>query len=239
VPDAETTVSKYITANYNIAFRQVWANDGLYTLNYPGDDLYHLRRFETPTDWDGARLVAYLDTAIDKSFPFYSEDSLAAAGWRGTWGSMTIEGTDLVLRATEQTTGALAFLDGTNTWKNYEYSADIEWNKGGRIALLARYKGPSDYLSCTLGEDYIRIDRTVDGKSTRVSESENFMHSRMDKVTLIFQMNDGLASCRVSGVAATSGTVPEENGGIGLKIWDPASGNAEIRATGVHVVSER
>ncbi len=235
-PEAVADISNIIGAKYRVAFRQVWQHDGMFTLNYADDDRLRLKRLETPTDWTGAELLAYLENSFDKPLPF-ADDFTKDTGWRATWGTAQPIPGWLSLAASD-TTGASVFLDGTRLWKNYTYRATLDWTAGSNVTLLARYRDGNNYLSCTFGNGYVSIGNTVDGKTMDLLRKENAVPvSSGSEVTLGMDVRDHTVTCLSKGSPVATASAPDTSGGIGIKTWDPERNVAKIHLKRVEVES--
>lgn len=232
--DATSTIRALIAKNYQLAFRQVWPKDGEFTFNYPGEDPYRLKRVETPTDWSGAKLVAFLETSRDKQVP-YAEAFTGDTGWHGTWGEIVTDGNSLVASASLNSAGAAAYLDGTETWRDYAYTASFERRKGSHVSLMARYKDARNYLTCTYGEGHVKIERVLDSVTSKLADVKSDIVLPEGPYAIGMRVHEGTAECLLDQTVAVSAAVPVESGGIGIRIWDKDVHTAAISLTGVSV----
>jgi peptidoglycan/xylan/chitin deacetylase (PgdA/CDA1 family) len=226
IENATTTIQHLISDRYSMAFRQVWLRDGEFTLNYQDSDRLHLKRYETPTDWTGAQLVAFLATAQDKSLPFY-DDFTKNVGWQETWGDVTRKEGGLSLSSNETATGAGVFIDGAKNWTDYTFNAAIDRTRGGYVSLMARYQDNQNYMTCSYGGGRVKIEEVSGGNrlklidiTTAIPPSQNGSYGIRVVGTVIECLENG----KTVATAATSML----QGGVGVKIWDETPDNAEI-----------
>lgn len=224
--DATTTIAQLIGNRYAMAFRQVWPKDGEFTLNYQDADRLRLKRFETPTDWTGAQLVAFMTIAHDKNLPFY-DDFSKKLGWQATWGSVSYVDGGMNLSANSTATGSGAFLDGAKNWKDYTFNASIDTLHGGYVSLMARYQDNQNYAVCTYGHGRVKIEDLNAGNKVKLIDvkaptppSQNGSFGVRVKGTTI--------ECLLNGQAVATAATSIQTGGIGVKIWDERPENAQI-----------
>jgi biofilm PGA synthesis lipoprotein PgaB len=234
--DSESVVYDKIKDNYKMAFKQVWPKDGEFSSNYNNSIPFYLRRVEIPTNWSGEELVDFMDAIEDKNIPFtdsFDKDS----GWRNTWGLSSIEANSLKMKSTASTTGAFVFLDGTGFWKNYVFSTTFNWLKGTHVSLVARYKNSKNYQTCVFSKEAVRIESYVDGKPKKLAEKKKSFESLGDEVVLSVAVKDNFIKCLVGDSVIVFATIPFEEGGVGVKIWDKEFNNAEISIKNILIES--
>jgi peptidoglycan/xylan/chitin deacetylase (PgdA/CDA1 family) len=228
---ASSVIGELIKKNYSLAFRQVW--DGISIQNRPGDDLAYLKRIETPTDWSGGQLLAFINMGKDKTLP-YTDLIEKDNGWRGEWGVHAVTNGELVLKATSKTTGSDVFLDGSQDWSDYQYTVNYDWIKGSRFSLVARQKDDKNYLACVFGGGSIRLDRYVNDVPKMIGETAPLRVAALDG-SVGMRVRGNIAECIVENRVVVSASIPAERGGIGAKIWDPEFANAEIHIKEVSI----
>lgn len=220
-PDAVAVIGSWIQG-YGLAFRQVWPDGGEPYLNHPGDDMRYLKRFETPTDWSGGQLLAFLENAADKPLP-YADASGNGRGWHRTWGDVA-PGTDgLRLASSASSTGASAFLDGSRAWKDYAFTASVARAKGSHVSLVGHHLDNGRYVACTFGLGRVKVQSYVDGVSTTLAEGKD----ETAGTGLGIRFRGPHVECLSDGNVVLSAVAEEGSGGIGLKVWDELPGNAE------------
>ncbi len=234
VESATAAMNGIVSSTYTVAFRQVWPDDGDYTQNYADSEAYHLKRVETPTDWNGDRLVAFLETARDKNLPF-QDDFSGSAGWQSTWGTLSKSSDGLSLTASATSTGADAFLDGARAWTDYDFRATVQRLRGSHISLAVRYQDVKNYTVCTYGQGRVKIDDIVDGHPIKLSQVDAWNPPAENAVFSARATGDQVA-CAIDGITVVSATISgKPKGGIGFRIWDERPENAEILVKNVLV----
>lgn len=223
--EAVSTISRLTSHHYRFAFRQVWPKDGEYSFNDAGADPHRLKRIETPTDWSGAQLVAFLEAAREKALPF-QDDFKEGAGWQETWGIARPADGGLALASTATSTGAAAFLEGTAAWKDYGYSVRFDLLKGSHVSLMARYEDARTYLTCTFGEGHVQIERVVDGNAEKLAKVETGTALPAVGASVGMRVRGASVECLVDTNPVVSATGTEGTGGVGVRIWDKQLNNA-------------
>lgn len=226
-PGAVAAVRAVISKDYAMAFRQVWLNDGFFAYNRPGDDMYDLKRIETPTDWSGAQLVEYLAQGETKVLP-YQDDFSVNRGWMLVWGNQDLGSDGLTLSSDASSTGATSMLEGSHAWSDYSVDATVERLKNGYISLASRYQDTGDHVSCVFGGGWIRIDRSAGGVTTHLSETR--MRGELPQIADIgMRVRGAQAECDLNGKSAVTAAIPAGAGGLAVKVWDPLPDNTEFR----------
>ena len=244
-PIAIATINTILKKNYDVAFEQANLNaDDEPTdvvSNYAGDNSYHLRRIEVPTDWTGTQLVSLLTSAHAKTLP-YSDVFSSNAGWHSTWGITTMNDGTFNVMASTTTTGAFAFLDGTRGLQDYLYTAQVTVpNARTTVTLVSRYQDEGNYLSCSFDADQVQIQERVGGVIQTLSKIKNSVALPQSSVSLGIFVGGSIIKCyEGSRVAAyvTNYDNALSSGGVGLKIWEKDLGVAQMAVSNISVITE-
>ena len=237
-PAAIYVIGENIRKEYRMAFEQVWPEDDVFTLNYPGIDMSHLRRIETPKDWSGDTLLAYIRSAEAKQFP-YTEEFTEKSGWKSSWGKVYADDSSLNIEAGTSTAGAQAFLDGSYPWKDYMYSVSVDWQKGGYVTLYSRYQNPENHFSCIFGGGRVRINKRIGGEDFLLSDHKEPVDLLRPVVSLGMAVQGDRITCYEGSLAVSTaedlGFKPDR-GGIALQVWDENISNAVIAVKSLKAV---
>jgi peptidoglycan/xylan/chitin deacetylase (PgdA/CDA1 family) len=234
-PLGQATVLEATRRHYSLAFYQNW-NKGNFTFNYPNPDAFLIKRIPVQPDWDGKKLLEVLQAAAPKPLP-YAEKISEKNGWEQDWGLMTIEGNTMHLKASPSTTGALAILDGTYTWENYEVKIPITWERG-YVMVLFNMQSEGIGRACVFSEDgTVQLqDRTEEDifvrrlvKSPKVRPGTHTIGAVSHGTT---------SACVFNGEYIIDATLPAGSGGIGVEAWAPELGTAEAFVTDVSAVKK-
>ncbi len=237
-PPAQTIIKGALKDYYEIGFQQVWPYDSEYMLNYPGEDMYHVRRIEPGPERTGEQLVKYIMDAETKQLPF-NEDLSAMNGWRTLWGKSSLVDNILNIRSSTTTTGSSIFLDGSGLWKDYFYSIHLNWISGSNVTLISRYSNDGNYLSCTFNVKTVRINRKLDGVTETLTSVYNIADLPMPDVHLGMSVSGNVIRCyegsRVVAFFYSDSRSPN-HGGIGIQVWDREIGKASISVSAISAV---
>lgn len=233
---ADSAVRNAVESNYEAAFRQTWNNDNYFTWNFMDEDMYRLRRIETPTDWSGEKLVSHLENSRTKDLP-YSDTLLSDHGWKNPWGTISFGEEDgLTLSPGATSNGAFAFLDGSRAWGNYEYEMEAERGRKEFLTLYARYQSNDNYVTCTFGDESVRLEERVEGVTrTRVETRTDISN---DLASYGIRAEGDSVSCLENGrvVASASGVSRKiATGGIGIRVWSDGAQDASLTAKNLSV----
>lgn len=230
---AEEIIEPLIRENYSLAFRQVWPENAEFAFNRPGADTNHLKRFETPTDWSGEQLVNYLNANVDKPLPF-SDAFQVDNGWHGTWGDVQVSEARLKLDANEASSGAGVFLDGSEVWQDYYFTAIVDKISGSHISLMAQYQDANNYLVCTFGEGRVKMERVKNGVTYRLIENEE-PTAVSGQAIFGVRVVGPEAQCLINDFNVAQATNTPGPGGVGIRIWDKELGLASATLSGVTI----
>jgi len=238
-PESEAVIEEIVRAHYTIAFRQAWQTDSLYTSNYPGTDLLHLRRIEPATDWSGERVFDLIENARAKNIGEGLHDTFASnTGWKSYWGGFTLKDNRLNLRAGTTTTGSLTFWDGTHDWEDYSFGATIESRAGEYVSLLARYQNNENYLGCWFSDGTVKVQEKVDGVTRTLQTVRNPVGNPVGSGNYGVSVQGSTVECLQGSrlIASSSNISPAlSKGGIGITIWDPENAKAGVSVVSVDV----
>lgn len=229
-PEAKPIVLDFVKSVYPMSFYQVWPGKG-FSFNYPNEDML-IKRIDVKADWSAEALLTLLDAGKEKSLS-YSDNFERYNGWIKSWGNLTFENNSMVLSATDLNNSGFVFLDGSRLWKNYSFSAKIDWLKGRNVSLLVRYKDNENYAVCNFSDGEVRIEQRLNNKNrvmVEVKQDFNFNESKND-LNLKIKVNKDKIECFLNDeiVAYAYYLSPVlSNGGIGFKTWDPQTNNSEL-----------
>jgi hypothetical protein len=225
-PEAEAHIATAVDANYRYSFYQTWAGNGD-SFNYPDPSATLIKRIEPAASWSGSDLIAVLDGGRAKSLPYTA--LFFGSDWQTNWGAVT-PGAALSLAATPSTTGAAAFLDGTETWTNYVIRAQADIAMG-TLSLIARHtETDAAYFACAFSDDHIYLERHSGEAQVTLAEQKYAPSAGERAVSMTV---DGTrASCSADGVTVSgTSSLVATHGGVGLSVWDPENGTARLSLT--------
>jgi hypothetical protein len=228
IKNAETIVVETARQHYDMAFYQVFKSKGE-TFNYPefNREIFMVKRINPNPEWTGSRLIEELESGRAKDLPYYNSDF--SIEWKDSWGEARI-GQDLWLRATNETSGASAFLNGSYLWGDYVFTANINWFVGSNVILMARHRDNDNNYMCDFSEDKVKVRQMVNGSSNTLAEASYFIAPRQEGLPLSISVSGNEIECLVNddSVVRAYGSPELSNGGVGIQIWDSLGNRAVI-----------
>jgi len=227
-PESITLLERLATAQYDYLYYQSWDGSGD-TFNYPDPNQNFIKRIEPLENWPSERLLAVLEGGRVKPLP-YTADSFSF-DWTSNWGTLQ-GGIELALRATPETTGASAILDGTASWRNYRIRATARV-ENGTVSLIARHVAPDEpYIVCAFAGDRIYLERHRGQEQETLSRVDYAPPQEPATWGIAMEVRGNTARCSAYGTAVESTiTGVSESGGIGASVWDPNLGDAKVALT--------
>lgn len=230
-PDAARLLDQVVPKLYPLAFYQTWSGNGDFA-NYPNPE-HLIKRIEPTESWTPEDLLAVLADSQAKPLPYTT--GRFGSDWHSNWGLVN-RSEVLELRASEKTTGAAAFLDGTGGWKNYRSNATIT-TTSGTFSLIARYTdSDTPYVVCAFSDDRIYLEKHTGTALTKIASSRYTPPPAPGVRTVSMMVNGDTVECSAYGVSS-SAYVPgiPDKGGIGATVWTPALGSAHVDLVGLTV----
>jgi peptidoglycan/xylan/chitin deacetylase (PgdA/CDA1 family) len=237
-PNAQSVIEDIVRQNYKIAFNQVWATDSFFNSNYPGTDTIHLRRIEAGTDWSGQNLLALIENARAKNVAF-EDDFDKNHGWKYNWGKAGMENGELYIAAGDETTGSIAFLDGTHEWQDYFFTVSAVQKDGKYTSLVARFRDNQNYASCWFAGDEIKIVEKVNDSSRTLIKVRHKLNTADGEAQLGMSVEGNTVRCYdgAAVVAESSDLSPRlSRGGVAISVWDASVNNAAVAVRSLKVV---
>jgi hypothetical protein len=237
IQNSQTVLADILANYYQLVFSQAWLN-GEYHFNFPSQKPFVVKRIEVGEKWTGKYLIDLLDKSEDKSLD-YIDDFSIDNGWVNPWGQYRLSEGRLFLATKDGSTGATVFLDGTYSWRNYRFDADIEKIKGDTVSLLSYYSDDNNYYACNFSDGYVSITQSDDENRTVLAEGPSVSDSNSSDMELSMEISSDKIRCfqqdQLEISTASIVNVVNQNGGIGLKVWSNKPGNAEIKVNSISV----
>lgn len=227
-PEAKNILQDMIPKIFKMAFFQVNKGENE-SFNYKGDYNrplgWMIKRIEPNNDWTSDRLIEEFNSGKAKSLPYY--DNLFSKEWLSSWGTMNIDN-GLNLRASSQSTGASAYLNGTSAWKNYSVAATAIWEGNTHFMLTARHVDSKTYLICDFSKERVSLRTKIAGKGESIASGKIDPVDATKGMEVKMKVQDNVASCSIDGKKIIVSQVPAQldKGGMGLEIWNEVIGEA-------------
>ncbi len=227
-PESTQILDATLPKVYRYGFYQTWPENGE-TFNYPdenngpGSVPYMIKRIEPTNDWTAEELIIALEQGRAKELPFVAEHF--GEEWVRTWGTRTL-GDALILKATDTTTGASAFLNGSADWGDYKLSVTYEKSPDSSLSLMARNQTGEENYVCSFSERSVALQVHQDGALRRLAQAAYFGKSA-GTVGMSVEGNTVRCFDGTRELLRGSYTLPErEKGGISIQIWNKELGTA-------------
>jgi peptidoglycan/xylan/chitin deacetylase (PgdA/CDA1 family) len=226
---AKVPILRAVLSQFALAFYQPW--EETVWRNYPGKDTSLVRRIEVKPGWLAENLVRTLDGGIDKTLPF--EDQMKSdSGWIGGWGRTEFATDHLTLAAEPNTTGATAFLDGTNMWENLTLSVTARLVRGDSVSLLARGDALHNYIYCSFGRHGISYGERMQGEDfpgPSWNSDQDLLQDRQFAAAIVVKGN--WVQCVLDGkIHIQTRTISNsaKHGRVGISVWGAQRGASEL-----------
>jgi len=239
-PAAQKILDTVVPSLYAYAFYQTWNGNGD-TFNYPltnngpGTGPYMIKRIEPLPQWSSAELLKNMEVGVAKDIPYKSTEF--GADWAGTWGEV-VQGGPLSVGASPATTGGSAFLLGSNWWREYAFSATIDWQSGSHVSLIARNFNDNDFLSCTFSTTRAIVEEHHDGNVSKLAEAPYTFSGNKRAAVFTVAVEGNTVRCYADGLLVVSGGIADprlSTGGIGVENWDKTPGLARMVVKNISV----
>ncbi len=233
-PGARDILAEVIPSIYTFAFYQV--DPGKEDpFNYPDASRVQIKRIEPVASWSGAYVVALLDNANAKTLPYKAQN--IEHEWSSNWGSVTTQDGVLSLRARSDTSGAVALLNGSQSWQNYTLSMNVAGSSGDAISLIARYVSDSEtFLTCAFTPGRIDLQAHENGVQTTLESAPIPAGTPLSELTMTV---DGASVSCTAGSTSVKTDVKSSfvhAGSTGVQIWGKTTGteSLDVHQASVH-----
>ena len=231
---AKDIIISSIKKVYDVGLYSVWPSQGG-SFNYPTLDLPLTKRIDVLPEWNGKDLLKKLEAGKAKVLPFIQSSDFGQE-WLPSWGSVQL-GNTLKLSIHDGADGAAVFLDGSYLFQDYYFFTKTKILSDGRMSLVVLRLDNNNYISCSFSKNKATIEKWSDGNQETIAQNlERFElpvssvwigASAADSVVKCFAGNKLVASARVDAGFTT--------GGIGVKLWQPASEQRTVEVDEVRV----
>lgn len=230
-PDSTEIIARVVPTVYTFAFYQHWSANGD-SFNYPDPETFMIRRIVPPLDWDGDDLMRALEAGYAKPLPYTSAN--IGDEWVGIWGDIEKNDGTITLAARSDSTGSSSFLNGSGWWRNYEFTAQVNWIAGENVSLIARNTDDTRNIACSVLRNGVAVDEQRSEEVVRLAlVPRTTPHGPL---SLGMRIQGQSVQCFVNGEAVVSTTFNAlSSGGIGVKVWDANVGVAKSTFTNLSV----
>lgn len=229
-PKAMAQIFETVKDIYPISFFQT--NSGESASNYPNPQAFMAKRITINPNWDENDLVKVLAQTREKELPYLINQTFSPdQGWVAVWGGNDYENGLMTVEANYRSTGSLVFLNGTNSWQDYEFKSNVIWRKGSNFLVLVRYKDDMNYVAFNISDNTVRIEEKVNNVNKVLKEVKQNFNFPKENLDVMIRIKNNTLECLVENQSiATAETISHSfsSGGIGFKTWDQILYNSEL-----------
>lgn len=144
------------------------------------------------------------------------------------------------LGAASDTSGASILLNGSDNWSDYVVSTTVDWVGGETVSLNGYYTDGNNYTHCFFDRTAsdvvdIDLDQFINGNQIQLAQGEVTETSAFfaGDISLGMTLNGAAMTCSLgTHTISSQGTGytlnPPYKGPVGISVWDPQNGNAQI-----------
>lgn len=194
--------NKDFRANYNNEKKDFYL-----VMRISADDI------ETPQE-----LMKIMEAAQSLDLP-YNEKFDNEKRWIAVWGNSLVGNDDVALRNDVGNSGAMAYLDGSYLWQNYNYAIRIKELGAKKVMLVGRFQDSENYAACRYENGSVSIINVRD-KIKKVIYEEKYPYELKNGVTLSMEVSGDKAVCLIEGKKVVEGPILHipANGGVGMRV---------------------
>jgi peptidoglycan/xylan/chitin deacetylase (PgdA/CDA1 family) len=233
---AVPAIQKAASALFRMAFYQPWGE--AIVRNYPEGNSFMVRRLEVKPEWDAGELLAMVRGGEDKPGDFSTEME-TDSGWIDGWGELDFAPGRLTLSASDDTTGASSYLDGTYLWTDFKLTLHARLLRGESFSILARVDRRKDFVFCSYGPNGVSYGESIDGQIvegpgwyTDLSLLQGL------EIEAGISLRGNTVRCSFNGVWGVESAFlrhTADHGMIGLSVWGPEKGGSELEVISLDV----
>lgn len=230
---------RLMLANYPISFGFNTQNTNHDFFFYPYQSKHLMTRLLVNNQWSGQELVNILERFQTKELPLkqtvFSTSDLP--DWSVDWGATFIDkNSNLVISATNNTTGGMAILNGGKFWQNYTLHSTIDIRYGCSGFVVGHYQDTDNYIYCGIDQDLAILKQKTHGEFKYLGRINYPKSSRRYQISLKFI--DHTIECQIDQSVIIVASTPSQSahqGTIGFKAWDNTRSLSEMRVFDIDV----
>ncbi|MFN2297849.1 MAG: polysaccharide deacetylase family protein [Anaerolineales bacterium] len=233
---AVPVIHKAAFALFHMAFYQAWGD--AVVRNYPAEDTFQIRRLEAKPDWEADDLLAAVRGGEDKPGDF-STRMETNAGWIDGWGDTTFSPGRLTLSAAADGTGASSYLDGTYLWTDFELTLRARLLSGESFSILARVDRRKNFAFCSFGPNGVSYGESVDGEILEGPGRYTDLSLLLGlEIEAGISVEGNTVHCLFNGIWGVESELLQhdaDHGMVGVSVWGPEQGDAELEVLSLDV----
>lgn len=234
--DATNIFKEVMQGEFELVFYQPWNEDAI--INFQNQQDFMIKRIGVEHDWTDLQLLHSIEKNTDKPLSFVDNFS-TDHGWVEGWGSATVKSSGLKLIATRDTTGATAYLIGTNLWQDYIMNVTAINNETTEsFSILSKVDESRNYIECQYSRTGVALRVKKDDEVTQITKWKTDLNHIFDTPqTYGISVLGDEVNCLLNETRMVSDKVDGADtkaGLIGLSIWSSDKNKAEARIVNVN-----
>lgn len=183
-------------------------------------DFYLIMRISADSIGSPERLLSEVNAAQSLSLP-YDERYDNQQRWISVWGRIDPTEGEVEVEDPVSAQGAMAYLDGSYMWRDYNFSAYISQNNAKKLFLLARFKNSENYAGCKFEGRSIAVIAVNNATRGNINQMRFFNATDLGK-KLTVSVNGDLVSCYVDDQKVVEAHIASmhPHGGVGIRAED-------------------
>ncbi|MCF7838175.1 MAG: tetratricopeptide repeat protein [Candidatus Marinimicrobia bacterium] len=214
-------------------------------LNTRHTDPRRLNRLLVHPDWSGAELVQRLAFAWPRAEGYRAETLMTnSVAWIADWGNVHLDDQGVHLQALPATTGAKAWISGTDLFKDFSVAFELRDVQGQFGLFLRSTPDSEDYVYLVFsaqGQAWLRQKHA--GMQPFTLASARFRPDAEGAMHIQAFLRDNLVYARVNGQPLFQDIVTTRGhsrpGLVGCSVWDPLAGKARATIAGFSAAPSR
>jgi tetratricopeptide (TPR) repeat protein len=235
--DERAVLSRRLNMDLVRAFYDLAFIHGDMALNTRFSDPYRLNRLLVRPEWSAEDLLARLEEAWPKEQGIRNREAFASPlVWLPEWGHVEIGSEEIQLQGTEETTGATAWLSGSDLFGDFVARFRIRL-KRGQLGLFFRASPDGErHVYLGIGEDgQIWLRQKHPGLPAVTLGSSRYTPDYKGEIDLEVDMRGSLFVATINGRMVFQEIInlrgDNDPGMLGVSVWDPQPDVADVAVT--------
>ena len=144
----------------------------------------------------------------------------------------------MLVKSSEGSPGSSVFLDGSFSWRDYLFQAQVRGQVGKNVGLIARYIDRSNFVTCIYSGNSVRIDQRLNDEVTTLAKRTLWRSFEDSEADLGIKVAGSDVSCLIGDtkIVEAHDLSPNLNrGGIGIRSFDSDLNRSQVNVGSVQV----
>ena len=243
--DDRALLSRRLNMDLVAEFYDLGFIHGLAALNTRYSDPHRLNRLLVDPAWSAQELVERLEVAWPLENGLRNEEAMASPRrWLAVWGQVALEPEGLALRATGETTGATAWLNGSDLFQDFRCRLRLRIEDGQVGCYLRATMDGEAHIYLGLGaQGEVWLRQKHAGMQAFTLGAGRFSPAPDGLVDVVIQVRGNLLHLQINGRPVFQEIVTLRGepraGKFGVSVWQPVPGRARADVVSVDMESFR